>query len=246
MKSAAVCSLFIAKFDSSISSVQLGITDREANKISFLESHPSEFLILDFQHFDGKGADKLVLDTLTAKGIMAKSVSNESSMDDREYLDSLTLGDVRGKAIIFFGSDMASEYNNIFSRNNDGCTREDSSLDSLYIGDDHKKGSAHFLDVAMKKYFDHILAVNSGMLVLQGQLTGGNVRNEEYAHSEAMSTFVRAIKDNKQYLDVVNIVMRDFVEADAEKTLSTLSLNYYKGYVKSASLDSYRSLTKVA
>ena len=212
---------------------------------TFMEKHPTEFLILDFQHFKN-GGEKLVYDTLKSVGLLNLAVAKtDKNIEDIAFINSLTVKDVRGKVLVFFGNTVANDYDNVFLRNNDECTRDGSSLDSLYLGDDHKKGSEHFIDVALPKYFNHILEKKSGLLVLQGQLTVpmGSPRKAEIEHNPAMNEYTRNIANDKEKLINVNIIMRDFIESDSEKVLSVLSLNLKKGYIKAENIDCFTKLT---
>ena len=212
----------------------------------FIKAHPSETLILDFQHFKN-GGEKFVYDTIKSNGLLDMAVTkSDKNMSDIDFINSLTLSDVRGKVLVFFGNSIANDYDTVFLRNNDDCTRDGASLDSLYLGDEHKKGSEHFITSALPKYMAHIKDKNSGLLVLQGQLTAPNLMTSplslEVNHSDNMNKYTRAIKDNADDLKAVNIIMRDFVEQDNEKVLSILSLNIAKGCVKESALDAYTTL----
>lgn len=65
----------------------------------FMDAHPSEFLILDFSHFKNDSESKVF--RLFDEIVSAERVVNDTCMTDSEYLDSLTLGDVRGKCVVF-------------------------------------------------------------------------------------------------------------------------------------------------
>ena len=65
----------------------------------FMDAHPSEFLILDFSHFKNDSESEVF--RLFDEIVSAERVVNDTCMTDSEYLDSLTLGDVRGKCVVF-------------------------------------------------------------------------------------------------------------------------------------------------
>ena len=216
----------------------------------FLHTHPTETLILDFQHFNGDNAPTLVYNTLRDVGLLDNAVANTNkSMSDAEYIDSLRMKDVRGKALIFFGNDLAQSHTNIFRRNNDNCTREDASLDSLYVGELHKKGSEAFVSKALPHYMEHIYRRDTGILVLQGQLTAPNLMvtpaKLELEHNANMTEYVLALRNDSKALARVNIIMRDFVEQDKAKVTSILSLNYYKGYIVSDCVSTFKALCDI-
>ena len=58
----------------------------------------------------------------------------------------------------------------------------------------------------------------------------------EGMHNKNASSFVKSLKD-KEYFDVVNIVMRDYI--GAEKCKEIIALNEYKGTVKSSKCDEF-------
>ena len=135
----------------------------------------------------------------------------------------------------------------LFRRNNDNCTIENAVLDSLYLSEDNKKPSDKFISETIPKYFEHIIAKEKGLTVLQAQLTAkglDNLKNLENGHNENMSKFIRSIGDNKTYLNAINIIMRDFIGSDLEKTNSVLYLNVLKNHIKSDSVELFSSHTK--
>lgn len=208
---------------------------------AFLQSYKSEFLVLDFQHFSG-GSQEAVKKALTDKGIIDIAIKNTTEQADLEFVDSLTLGEVRGKVIIMWGSGEEEDY--LFRRNNDACSLEGASLDSMYVTELNQLSSENFIKEALPKYFDHIIKKGKGLTVLQGQLTASvanfvNISAFEERHNKNMTQYVYDIANNKQYLDNVNIIMRDFIEADPEKVSSILSLNLHKKLVKSDMIDDF-------
>ena len=69
----------------------------------FMDAHPSEFLVLDFSHFKND-SEKKVFD-LFDEIVSAEKVVNDTNIADTEFLDALTLDDVRGKVIVFITPD---------------------------------------------------------------------------------------------------------------------------------------------
>ncbi len=117
----------------------------------------------------------------------------------------------------------------------------------MYFGEENSKPSKTYIEESLPKYMAHIVAKNKALTVLQGQLTSpnlGNLKNLENGHNKAMSEYVRSIADNKTYLDSVNIIMRDFIGSDIEKTNSVLFLNLKKNNVRSEAKAEFEKFTK--
>ena len=194
----------------------------------FLNANPSEALILDFQHFDN-GAE---LDTQTKVLATLPCVrcTEENVVD---FVDSLTLGEIRGKCLILWGDDSAD--NLVFlRRNNDAGTVENSALQSYYEGKLNKKSSSNYVKNALPYYIERYKQDNcKGLFVLQGQLTDGlfvfGPHFREATHNKNMNKYVENIKDSED-LDIINIVMRDYVTP--HKNCLTLQLNLTKNNVK--------------
>lgn len=69
----------------------------------FMDAHPSEFLVLDFSHFKNDSEEKVF--DLFDEIVSAERVVNDTNIADTEFLDALTLDDVRGKVIVFITPD---------------------------------------------------------------------------------------------------------------------------------------------
>ena len=202
----------------------------------FLKENPTEALVLDFQHFDGDAeadTQQVVLDKLpyvTATG------------DFVEFVDNLTLGEIRGKCLILWGADTAD--GTVFlRRNNDGGTLEKAALQSYYEGALNKKSSKTYISEALPHYIDMYKENGKGLFVLQGQLTDGlfvfGPRFREATHNKNMNAYVDALEHSND-LDIINIVMRDFVSP--RKNCLTLQLNLTKGLVKQENVDAFQSM----
>lgn len=216
--------------------------------LKFLQTYQSEFLILDFQKFDND-SQQAVIKKIQSSGLKDMAIANTTDKTDREFISGLKLADVRGKAVIIWGSDEANggTYPYLFRRNGDACTLDHAVLDSYYSSSDNRKSSAKFIKETIPKYFAHILEKDDVLTVLQAQLTHpllGNLKDLEMGHNEAMSAYIRTIKDNEEYLRAVNIIMRDYIGSDVEKSDSVLNLNVAKGYVKEESLTAFDAFTK--
>ncbi len=207
----------------------------------FLQSNPSETLILDFQHFKGgseamEGTDRIICQKLA--GLM---VSKNAEQSDLDFVKSLALGNVRGKAIVFwgneFGTDETTDYidgkDYLFQRNNDEGTRSGSALQSFYDGMLNRKPSKAYLKKAIPTYVENYKQSEGGLFVMQMQLTDPLLfvgpKFYEGTHNQNATSFISAL-DGKDYFDCVNIIIRDFL--GASKCKQIISLNIAKGTLK--------------
>lgn len=212
----------------------------------FMQKHTSEFIILDFQHFEetnGKAQEGTIY-KLEEK-LSNILVVNNSTQSDVEFVDNLTMGDVRGKCLVVWGreNEMILAKNNIFKRNNDNGTRENAVIHSYYQGSLNKKSSSNYIKQALPQYIEEYKKVNSGLFVLQGQLTDGlfvfGPHTREATHTDKMNAYVDSLSESAD-LNVINIIMRDFITPD--KNSRTLKLNVTKGLVKNESVQVYEKM----
>lgn len=220
---------------------------------SFVTTNASECVILDFQHFDEKeleaqnGAIRLVEETM-----LDLLVTNNGDKSDLDYIDGLTMGEVRGKCLVTWGWEndevIAKKY--AFKRDNDVGGRKNSVLHSFYDGNLNKKSSQTYIEEAIPYYLNKYkeLQVNNdsfakGLRILQGQLTDGlyvfGPHLREATHTDNMDNYLDGLKtsDDLQY---INIVIRDFVTPS--KSCHTLQLNLTKGTVKTDSVATFEKM----
>jgi len=206
----------------------------------FLTSNPSETVLLDFQHFNGDGVMQAVYDVLSTK-LEGKTVANDTEADDLTFIKSLTLGDVRGKALVLWGNffgdnsvcDFVKEHNDVFQRNNDSGNRGGSVLQSYYEGKLNKQTSKKYIETAIPKYVEKYKNGNGGLFVMQMQLTDPiaivGPKFLESTHDKNASEFVKNLP-NADYFDCVNIIMRDYL--GARKSKEIIALNIAKNNVE--------------
>lgn len=224
---------------------------------AFLTDHPTESVILDFQHFDEKNleAQSGVIETLKGKmsDMLVTSNLTANRLNDMTFVDGLTLGDVRGKALVTWGweNDEALSLPYVFQRDNDIGGRKYSVLHSFYYGSLNKKSSQTYVKEVLPYYLQKYkeLEANSessskGMRVLQGQLTDGmyvfGPRFREATHTKNMNAYLDNLKTNADDLPYVNIVIRDFVTPS--KNCYTLQLNLCKNLVKADSVAAFEKM----
>lgn len=214
----------------------------------FVTANPTECVILDFQHFDEKelesqsGVIKLVEETM-----LDLLVTNNSGKSDLDFVDGLTMGEVRGKCLVTWGWEnqevLSKAY--AFQRDNDAGGRKNSVLHSFYYGKYNKKSSANYIKDGLSYYLSRYKEMDfkQGLRILQGQLTDGlyvfGPHLREATHTDNMDKYLDNLKtsDDLQY---INIVIRDFVTPS--KNCHTLQLNLAKGTVKADSVAAYEKM----
>jgi len=201
---------------------------------AFLDENPSECILLDFQKiYNPEAAEKTC--ELAESMLGDRIVYNNSELSDVEFINSLSLGETRGKCVLFASLNKGSYVfaNGFFIRNNDECTESDRCLQSYYV----KKynmyySSEKYIEKAIPEYIERYKACDNGIFVLQGQLTDGcfvfGPRFREGGHFENMTEYTLKLADNED-LRYINVVMRDFVTP--QKACAVLSLNLKKGNI---------------
>ena len=202
----------------------------------FLSKNPTEMLILDFQHFDGDAEQDVKTKVLATLPVV------KASGDFVDFVDGLTLGEIRGKCLILWGEDSADE--EVFlRRNNDEGTIEKAALQSYYEGARNKKSSSVYIKQALPYYIERYKQDGKGLFVLQGQLTDGlfvfGPHFREATHNKNMNEYVASLKDSAD-LPIINIIMRDYVTP--HKNCLALQLNLTKNLVKADSVAAFQQM----
>ena len=199
---------------------------------NFLNEHQTEALVLDFQHFDGDAQQGTLEKVKATLGDLL--IKNDGETSDLQFINQLRLKDARGKCLVFWGraTETIVSEPDVFLRNNDDGTRENSAMQSLYFGNLHKKSSQKFIEEDLPQYIQRYKESPDGMFVLQCQLTDGlfifGPRYREATHTDGIDNYIKRLQSNEN-LSFVNIVMRDFVSP--KKNCITLQLNLAKGIV---------------
>ncbi len=208
---------------------------------AFIAENPTEVLVLDFQHFSGD-SEAHVLSVLEAS-LAAQDllIRNRTEKSDLAFISELQLKDARGKCVVLFGgnADLVAQYDFLFNRNNDGCTKTGQVLNSCYISEYNKMSSKDFIETALPYYYQNIEEkIRSegfkGFFVLQGQLTDGYLifgpYSKEKTHDKNMTAYIAQLREDAGRLQLTNIIMRDFLTTD--KCEDIIALNLHKGLVK--------------
>lgn len=198
----------------------------------FLAAHPSECVILDFQHFrDGAEAPAAAL----LAQLLGARLYSAGGADKQACMDSLPLGSVRGKAMVFWGTvpDSRLQDPRFFLRGNNGGTRPGACLHSFYDEDAHTGDAAAFVQKTLPQYLERFRGMARGLFVLQGQLTDSwgirGPRFMENTHATRMDSFVASLA-RSPHLPLVNIIQRDFTTP--AKNALTIRLNIPKALVR--------------
>lgn len=202
----------------------------------FIKNHPSEILLLDFQHFKNGSEDEvfeLVTNYLYNDNLL---VVNEKNISDLEFITTLKVKDARGKCIVFWGDRSNDLSNYLFLRNNDTGTKKEMCLDSYYFDTYHKKNVKTLIE-QFPQYFekiqDKVENELRGIFVLQAQLTDGALIfgpwSREKVGDKKISAYINSLSNSSLLADV-NVIMRDFMTA--KKTGEIIRLNYYKEIMK--------------
>ncbi len=211
----------------------IAFSDVLAEIKSFLLLHPSEVLLLDFQHFKNSQAKvkEMLWQELGERGLL---VVNHTDLPPVEFIRRLTVGEARGKCVVFWGDRSETNSDFLFLRNDNECTFDGMCMDSYFFGPYHKRDTACLLEKAHPRYFQRMETLRqseqNAVFVLQCQLTDGLVvrgpwrRNKN--HDPIASAYIRELKDSP-YLSDINVIMRDFITP--EKCKDIIRLNAYKG-----------------
>lgn len=206
----------------------------------FTETHPTEFLILDFSHFKN-GSEEAVF-TLFDEKVKAEKIVNDTELTNAEFIDSLTMGDVRGKCLVLVDPE-ETDYRGrdyLFLRGNERSEEYDTVLTSLYKKTLNGKSAKKFVNEVIPSYIEQFEGIDEGLFVLQAQLTDITLvfgpRYREGKLIDLMNAFVYNLYDSES-VNTVNIIMRDFVTC--EKSALTLRLNLAKGLVKTDGAEAF-------
>lgn len=211
----------------------IAFSDVLAELKSFLLAHPTEILLLDFQHFKESQSKvkELLWQELGEQGLL---VVNRTALSPVEFIRRLTVGEARGKCVVFWGDRSETGSDFLFLRNDNECTFDGMCMDSYFYGPHHKRDTACLLENAHPRYFQRLDALRqkeeNAVFVLQCQLTDGLVvrgpwrRNKN--HDPIASAYIRDLKNSPELPDI-NVIMRDFITP--EKCRDIIELNTYKG-----------------
>ena len=208
---------------------------------AFLDENPTETVILDFQWTEG-GNDKGIFDMLEEK--LSDKLINVEGESALEFVKALTLGEARGKCLIFVGQDESNlDRPYQIARDKDSEEREGSALRSYYNVSYNRSSSQKYIEKYIPEYIEMFKNSKGGMFVLQGQLTYmlTSIRDGEAKHDSNMNAYVKGLYESND-LQYINIIMRDFV--NCEKASYILNLNVAKKLVKAADVEAYKSMLK--
>ncbi len=199
---------------------------------AFIDENPTEFIILDFQHFGNKkchdAVREMTVNVLGEEKLMKKSVCHS--------IESTTMQDVRTNgynyAMIWSVTEETEDKDYMYARK--------SFLFSPYDEDVHmSKNPAELI----KEYDDYLITNNGrGFFVLQAQRTAPDQfvtrpADLELEFKDKINAYVAGLTGEK--LDKINIVMRDFVVSDMTNVKTILRLNIAKDLIDAEKLAEY-------
>ena len=209
----------------------------------FLDENESEFLILDYQHRDP--AESAFDDILF--GMLEEALGSErilcapEGMSDINFVNSLTLGEARGKVLVTLGAEKGSDkYDFVMVRDANEEALEGSVLHSPYIGKYNRSSSEEYVNNYLDEYIKLYSQYGGGICVLQGQLTGGILEHEEAKHDPNMTAWLNALEKDSQTLDKINVVMRDYITS--KKCADIIKLNKFKGFVEEECAEAFDAM----
>jgi len=192
----------------------------------FITANPTEFLILDFQHFEEGGGETLEQVQIDVEERISERLNpQENALKKGVDLKTLTIGNIResgAKYIVTWGRDeetvLSKDY--IFKREDYLC--------SPYNKPEHQDDWNRLMN-----YFRNYYAENDStrLFVLQSQPTSGDLRLFNDTYIDDMNAFVDSLCDS-EYLNKTNIIMRDFIVHNPETVRCILRLNLVKGTIK--------------
>lgn len=197
--------------------------------VEFVKNNPTEFLILDFQHFKNDSYND-VFNMIEEKIDSSYFITNNTNLSDEDYINQLTIKDARGKVLFTIGKDQSEidrDYH--FIRDKDSIRRDNSIMRSFYESNENKKSSKKFIEQSLPLYLEKRKQDLDGLFVLQAQLTDGlfifGPGYKENTHTQNVYNYLESLKESEN-LKYLNIIMRDFL--DIHKSAQIISLNAYK------------------
>lgn len=183
---------------------------------AFLAAHPRETLLLDFHHFrDGAEA---AADARLRAILGNRLLHAPPARSPTRFVDGLTLGQARGKCLIFWG---AADTRGHFARDDDAGRHPDRPLHSLYVAAWHTGPAERFLG----RHLPAILARQAnlpGLTVTQAQLTDGwGIRGPRF-RDRALAPRLDALLRDWPHPHP-NILQRDFVTPERNRLLLDLN-----------------------
>lgn len=202
---------------------------------AFLDAHPSEFIILDFQHL-GDNAHQATIDAIKSKFDTTKMLKSS----EYPHITDVSFEILRDKGFNFMIVwTSKSQTEKLEASNNDFYTRDDSLL-SQYEGKIHKDSN----EALIAKFADYYNNYEEDkMFVLQAQRTASTFLGKPSVYEKKfkpmVNAYIEGIKEDINLLDKTNIIMRDFVVSDMENIKVILGLNIAKNTVELEHIETF-------
>lgn len=209
--------------------------DKVLKEISeFIQAHPTEFLVLDFQHLGDTAHEatvQAIKDGLNLTKAMKKS--------ELPVIENATMRDIRelGYNFVVVWSNTQETFDEDF------LYPRSTSLKSPYDGDVHKKSPEELIE-HFQTYYDGYNG--EGLFVLQAQRTAPFILVKpsalENEFKPQINEYVASLATSS-YLNKTNIIMRDFVSHDITNVKLIIRLNITKNLIKEECLDAFTAQT---
>lgn len=211
----------------------------------FLQANPTECVILDIHKFGNAEAKPKTVELLD-EYLDGMFVTKPADKTDLEFMQNLTLGEVRGKCLLIWGDvdEYSKDGGRYLLRNDDHGDVEVGCLQSFYERSwNWYYSSEKYIKKAIPAYINKYKESRGGLFVLQAQLTDGCLvigpRYREGCHESNMNACVLSLSESED-LGCINIIMRDFISP--QKNCCTLKLNLDKHIVKDDSILTYEAM----
>lgn len=201
----------------------------------FIDKNPSEFIILDFQHFRNQPYEQMT--QIIEEILLPDKYALKRPLD----ILTMTMGDIRktlAKHIVVWGSH--SSYLNL---DKDYIYYRGETLFSPYVESFHNQSEQTLINEG----FDHYYSLqDERFFVLQSQKTGNTSdlsRISIFANEQRFLPFAEEFIEGLQThsrLHDTNIIMRNFL--NDEKTKSIIDLNLYKNTIDNAYIHRLKKL----
>ena len=196
----------------------------------FVENNPTEFLVLNFQHFRNNGHHKAleVIDRVMNPSKYA--LSGDVDLSTLTYQDVLDKG---ARYMILFGTSKQEILSRSYIYNRSHF------INSPYNSNNHNKG----IDTLINSFaYYSNLRLDNKFFVLQAQSTAGlflpTPSAFELTHSERLNQEITSFGDENSPVSLqnTNIIMRDYILRNRDNIPTILALNLKKGVVSNPSV----------
>ena len=200
----------------------------------FIDNNPTEFLVLDFQHFDNEPYKE------TIEIIESILSPNKNALKNTNYIGNLSMGDIRNqgaKYMLIWG-----HYEPYMQYKKDYLFYRNYVLNSLYNPDWQSNTDEFLVNEAFNRYYG--MQEEEKLFVLQAQKTGKDIytllpkENEENL-SPLVNEFIKNLETDTKLVKT-NIIMRDFL--NKQKCIEIIKLNQAKNNIIEKNIEVFKNI----